>query len=175
MKYICYLACLFAGSLSAQATPQAEWQEKWDNSRNYSLELLESIPEDSLDYAPTPDQMTIRQQFQHLASNMYGLNQRFIGYAPDDHNQDAVNVLLKDEKLSKDSLVIVVTNGYAYASAAMASFTEAEVEEEVDFFAGPKSRRQIFWVLQDHATHHRAQLIVYARLLGIKPPRYRGW
>ena len=175
MKYLCYLACIFVGTLSAQTMGQTEWQEKWDNSRDYSLELLESIPEDSLDFSPTPDQMTIREQFQHLAGNMYGLSRRFIGYQPNDHDQDAVNAILKDAKLDKASLAEAVTNGYAYASAAMASYTEKEFEEEVSFFAGPKSRRQVFWVLQDHATHHRAQVIVYARLLKIKPPRYRGW
>lgn len=152
-----------------------EWQEKWDNSKAYTLELLESIPEDSLDYAPTPDQMSVRAQFQHMAGNMYGLSRRFIGYQPDGHDQDAINAMLKDTTLNKAGLATALEMGYAYVSAALASYSETEFEEEVDFFAGPKSRRQVFWVLQDHATHHRAQLIVYARLLGIEPPRYRGW
>jgi uncharacterized damage-inducible protein DinB len=154
---------------------QTEWQEKWDNSKAYTLELLASIPGDSLDFAATADQMSIRAQFQHIAGNMYSLSRRFIGYQPIGHDQDTINARLKNEKLDKAGLTAALTDSYAYASAAMASYTEEEFEEEVDFFAGPKSRRQVFWVLQDHATHHRAQLIVYARLLGMKPPRYRGW
>ena len=46
---------------------------------------------------------------------------------------------------------------------------------KVDFFAGPKTRSQIIQLVDDHHTHHRAQLIIYLRLLGIKPPRYVGW
>lgn len=175
MKYICYLICFFANGLSAQSATLTEWLEKWDNSRAYTLELLDRIPEDSLGYSPTPGQMTIRQQLQHLTGNLYGLTRRFIGYQPADHDQDTINLSLKDPKLDKAALSAAITAGYAYVAAALVSYPEIELAEKVDFFAGPKSRRQVFWVMQDHATHHRAQVIVYARLLGIEPPQYRGW
>jgi uncharacterized damage-inducible protein DinB len=37
------------------------------------------------------------------------------------------------------------------------------------------NKLQILNLLNDHQTHHRAQLIVYLRINGIKPPDYVGW
>ena len=53
--------------------------------------------------------------------------------------------------------------------------TAAQLEEKVEFFAGPMNKRQILTLLNDHQTHHCGQLIVYLRLKGVKPPDYRGW
>ena len=49
------------------------------------------------------------------------------------------------------------------------------LKDEVEFFAGPKTKLQILNLLQDHVTHHRGQLIVYLNLNEIKPPSYVGW
>ncbi|OYY03206.1 MAG: DinB family protein, partial [Sphingobacteriia bacterium 35-40-5] len=34
---------------------------------------------------------------------------------------------------------------------------------------------QFLNLIQDHQTHHRAQLIVYLRLNMLNPPNYTGW
>ncbi|MEM9260816.1 MAG: DinB family protein, partial [Bacteroidota bacterium] len=60
--------------------------------------------------------------------------------------------------------------------SAISSLKTDDLNQMVpNFFAGPKSKRVIVYLLQDHATHHRSQLLVYLRLLGHQPPRYRGW
>ena len=51
----------------------------------------------------------------------------------------------------------------------------SDLDEEVQFFAGPMSKRQILVLMNDHLTHHRGQMIVYVRLKGVKPPAYKGW
>ncbi|NJL74904.1 MAG: hypothetical protein HC892_07620 [Saprospiraceae bacterium] len=30
-------------------------------------------------------------------------------------------------------------------------------------------------LMNDHLTHHRAQMIVYLRLKDVQPPKYVGW
>jgi uncharacterized damage-inducible protein DinB len=37
------------------------------------------------------------------------------------------------------------------------------------------NKLQIINLINDHQTHHRAQLLVYLRLKGVKPPEYVGW
>ncbi|MEL6357631.1 MAG: DinB family protein, partial [Bacteroidota bacterium] len=153
----------------------AEWQEKWNNSQDYTLELLALVPEDSLQYKPTEEQKSIRAQFQHMAGNMFGLSRRYIADAPEDFDWEATEARLNDETLDKAALIQLLKDAHAFANNAVAGLSPAELGEKVDFFAGPKTRRQVAWLLHDHATHHRGQVTVYARLLGIKPPRYRGW
>lgn len=155
---------------------QKEWKEKWDNSLAYTLEALEIIPDSSLDYRPTANQMSVQEQIQHISGNVYGLSRRFLGYEPEGFDEDALRELLADEDLNRKELVGLVTDAYAFGTAAIESLPAAGWEEKVpNFFAGPKSKRVILYLLQDHATHHRAQLLMYMRMLDLKPPRYRGW
>jgi uncharacterized damage-inducible protein DinB len=78
--------------------------------------------------------------------------------------------------MNREELVSLLTEAYAFGSAAIKSLSQEDWEAEVpNFFAGPRRKRVIVYLLQDHATHHRAQVLMYLRLLGLEPPRYRGW
>jgi uncharacterized damage-inducible protein DinB len=41
---------------------------------------------------------------------------------------------------------------------------DAELSQKQFFFVGPKSKLQILNLMQDHHTHHRAQILVYLNL-----------
>lgn len=155
---------------------QAEWLEKWENSRAYTLEALTLVPDSSLNYRPTEGQMSIQEQIQHISGNMFGLSRRFLDYQPADFNEKALSEQLKAETLDREALLALLNSAYDFGAAAVKNLPAARWEEEVsNFFAGAKSRRVIVYLLQDHATHHRAQVLIYLRLLGLEPPRYRGW
>ncbi|WP_020568133.1 DinB family protein [Neolewinella persica] len=167
-------------SLSAQESvdfpAQAEWLEKWENSRAYTLEALAIVPDSSLAFRPTEGQMSVQEQIQHISGNMFGLSRRFLDYEPSDFNEKALSELLKAETLDREALISLLNSAYDYGAAAVSNLPAERWEEEVpNFFAGPKSRRVIVYLLQDHATHHRAQVLIYLRLLELDPPRYRGW
>ncbi len=155
---------------------QTEWLEKWNNSKAYTMEALASIPDDKLTFRPTDNQMSVQEQIQHIAGNVYGLSRRFLDYEPDGFDEDALRERLSAETLSRKELISLLNDAYAFGEAAIKNLPQERWEEEVsNFFAGPKSRRVIIYLLQDHATHHRAQVLIYMRLLGLTPPRYRGW
>jgi len=166
-------------SLSAQETDfpaRAEWHEKWQNSLKYTLEALESIPDSSLQYRPTEGQMSVQEQMQHISGNVYGLSRRFLGYSPADFDEEALREVLSAETLDRAALINLLTEAYGFGTAAINSLEEKDWEELVpNFFAGPRSKRVIVYLLQDHATHHRAQVLMYMRMLNLEPPRYRGW
>lgn len=50
----------------------------------------------------------------------------------------------------------------------------AQMDEEIDSFAGKVTRRQMVGLIDDHATHHRGAAIAYLRANGIVPPPFRG-
>ncbi|SER26884.1 DinB family protein [Neolewinella agarilytica] len=175
-----FLLLIAASPLQAQAEvdfpAQKEWKEKWSNSLAYTLEALAAIPDSSLHYRPTANQMSVQEQIQHISGNVYGLSRRFLGYEPEGFDEDALRELLAEEDLSRKELISMITDAYAFGTAAVESLPAAGWEEMVpNFFAGPRSKRVIVYLLQDHATHHRAQLLMYLRMMNIKPPRYRGW
>lgn len=155
---------------------RAEWKVKWQNSLAYSQEALAAIPDSSLHFRPTEGQMSVQEQIQHLSGNVYGLSRRFLDYDPEGFDEDALRDKLSAEKLSREELVQLLNDAYAFGIDAIYSFEEKDWDKMVpNFFVGPRSRRTIIYLLQDHATHHRAQVLVYMRLLGLEPPRYRGW
>lgn len=182
IKYIfpLFFMLLASPDLAAQDeadfTAQTEWLEKWENSKNYTLEALQLVPDSSLMFRPTEDQMSVQEQIQHISGNVYGLSRRFLDYEPEGFDEEALKEKLGADSLSREELTELLTDAYAFGEAAVKNLPAERWDEEVsNFFAGAKSRRVVIYLLQDHATHHRAQVLIYMRLLGLTPPRYRGW
>ncbi|MEM8584157.1 MAG: DinB family protein [Bacteroidota bacterium] len=154
----------------------SEWQTKWDNSKEYLMELVDMADTLDLNYKPTADQMSLRGQLTHIAGNMYFLSNRFLEYNPQGFDRDATLDLLNSDSLDLTAIKTELDKAFAFAKDAISNVADGDWSTEVQFFVGPRTKRVIAWLLQDHLTHHRGQLIVYLRLLGLKElPRYRGW
>ncbi|MEM6724704.1 MAG: DinB family protein [Bacteroidota bacterium] len=148
---------------------RTEFLEKWTNAKAYTIELAESMPAEHYAFQPTEDISTFEDLLRHLVQNMVWLSNSYLG------NETKFPYPLKDTVYQKADLLQVLEAGFDYAYAAVESLDPNEYNDTVDFFAGPKTKRQILILLNDHVTHHRGQAIVYLRLQGVKPPRYRGW
>lgn len=141
---------------------------KWENSKNYLLEMAEAMPEDLYAYKPTERQMTFQEQLLHIRGNMVWLSEK---YFVDD-------AYVKSEKINittKAEIIAALTSAFDNVSEIIKIVPLENLTTEVDFFAGPKSKLQILNLLQDHVTHHRGQLIVYLNLNTVEPPKYSGW
>lgn len=163
---------LFAAFGSTPAIGQQgflkEFAQKWGNATEYTLEVVRTMPSSAYDYAPTEEQMTFGEQILHLLGNMSWLSSEYLGGQPVEFDRER-----KD--YTKADLVGLLQDGFQQSAAAVAALSEEDLDEVVEFFAGPMTKRQILVLMNDHLTHHRAQLIVYARLNGVAAPRYLGW
>ncbi|MEL7124159.1 MAG: DinB family protein, partial [Bacteroidota bacterium] len=159
------LALLFMTFMAwSQASFLSEFEQKWANAKAYTLELAESMPESAFDFSPTEEQMTFKEQLLHITSNMVWLTSSYL-------DGEKLEADLKKEGYTKAEVIQILTDGFDNAAEAVKNFPVEDLETEVKFFAGPMSKRQIMVLMNDHVTHHRGQIIVYARLKGIKPPR----
>ncbi len=154
--------------MAQQITPKTAFLEKWENSKNYLLEIAEAMPEENYGFKPTEREMSFSEQLLHIKQNMDWLSTSYFTekkYKKDEDSlQKSKAVVIAELKNSFDSVLEIIQN------------TPGEnLQETVDFFAGPKSKLQILNLLQDHVTHHRGQLIVYLNLKNVKPPKYVGW
>lgn len=163
-----FLACFLGNFLVGQASYLEEYKQKWSNNKDYLLELAESMPEENYDFAPVPEQMTFREQLLHILNNMTWLTSSYLG-------GKRVEADLKKKDYSKAEVIELLTQGFDLAADAVSNLPVDELESKVEFFAGPMTKRQILVLMNDHLIHHRGQIITYARLKGIKAPRYRGW
>ncbi|MCB0529771.1 MAG: DinB family protein [Lewinellaceae bacterium] len=162
--------CCIASSSAAQDTAFIrEVLQKWKNAEAYTLEVAEAMPSEQYGFQPMDEERTFSGQLVHMAQNMTWLAGEKLSGKKFEHP------LNKKETLSPAEVLELLKVSFAYARDVVANLPPEQLSEKVDFFAGPMSKRQIILLMHDHLTHHRGQLIVYLRLNGIKPPRYRGW
>lgn len=166
MKKYLFFTLLIPLYLPAQDTPISAFLIKWENSKNYLLEIAEAMPEEFYDYTPSERQMSFEEKLLHIQSNMNWLGNTYF-------KQNTLTK--KTEEFTKETLIIYIRESFEAVEEAVKNTVDEALKEKVDFFAGKKSRLQILNLLQDHVTHHRGQLIVYLNLKNIKPPRYSGW
>ena len=142
---------------------------KLQNSKEYTLKVANGMPEEKFSFKPVPDEMSFGEQLLHIAANLNWLTTSYITSSKSPVTKSAT--LFK----KKDEIIQVLNNTYDYAIGALKSFDAQHLPDTVSFFAGPKTKLQIISLISDHQTHHRAQISVYLRLNGIKPPEYVGW
>ncbi len=160
--FFCHLA-------SAQSSDYlTDFLKKWKNAADYTLELAELMPAEAYNFQPTPDTRTFQGQLLHMVGNMTWLSTSYLGGA-------GLSTDLKRTDYTKEEVLTILREAFAYSTEVVKGLEAAQLEEVVDFFAGPMNKRQILNLMTDHLTHHRGQAIVYLRLNDLKPPRYRGW
>jgi len=142
---------------------------KLQNSKEYTLKVANGMPEEKYGFKPVPDEMSFGEQLLHISSNLGWLTSSYITSNKSPVEKAATPVQRKEEILQ------VINKTYDFAIAALKSFEAAHLADTVSFFAGTKTKLQVINLISDHQTHHRAQMIVYLRLNGIKPPKYVGW
>lgn len=142
---------------------------KLQHSKEYTLKTAELMPEEKYAFKPTTDEMSFGEQLLHLSSNMGWLCSSYL-------SKDVNPVSKTDAKLQKkEEIIRVLIKTYDYAIDLLQHFDAGHLADTVAFPKGPMNKMQIFTLLNDHQTHHRAQTLVYLRLNGIKPPDYIGW
>ena len=166
-KIVLICTFVFMNTISAQEIIPT-FLEKWENSKNYLLDMAESMPEEFYNYKPTEGQMTFGEQLWHIKKNMdwlsttYFLNEKF-------------DKKTSEKPLNKTETMATLRISFDKVYKIIEKSNPQELNEKVDFFAGEKSKLQILNLLQDHVTHHRGQLIVYLNLKNIKTQKYVGW
>jgi len=155
-------------SIFSQNDYLSDFKKKWKNAADYTIEIAELMPADKYDYQPTEDVRTFKEQMLHIVQNMTWLSRDYLDHGK--YEQD-----LKSTEYSKEEVIKILKEGFDFASKAVDNLEPHQLRTTVEFFAGPMHIRQILNLMNDHVSHHRGQALVYLRLNGVKPPRYRGW
>jgi uncharacterized damage-inducible protein DinB len=162
------LLCCGLNVLQAQDTFLEDYKIKWQNATAYTLEFARSMPEDFYSFKATPEEMTFGEQLKHIAGNMIWLSSSYLNGSKDHVDPSACGD-------SKKEIISMLEKSFAYAASTVDNLTDKALSENVDFIAGKMSRRRILFLMTDHVTHHRGQLVVYLRLKHVEPPKYVGW
>lgn len=147
--------------------------------RKNTMAIAEDIPEDQYGFRPTPDSRSVAEVLRHIAVSTQGYHTlhavrkmtSFVGFDWGAHMQKTQQ---EEQRLQTRAQILdaLRSSGEAWASY-LDSVPEAERAQLVTFSEGAapptKSRFEMFLSVKEHEMHHRAQLMVVERLLGIVP------
>ncbi len=176
MKRLVKVASLaFFAAIFMLATPVAmaqttleEFFSKWENSKKYTLAVLDKMPDSGMDYKTDPAAMSFKDQMYHIGSAITGISQGFLlGEVP--------AFTLDMKTATKAELADYIAKSYDYGTKTMKALTQEQSGEKLDVFGNNVSRRQVMALLMDHCTHHRGSSIAYLRINGVEPPSFVGF
>jgi uncharacterized damage-inducible protein DinB len=154
-------------SVSFAQTNMEEFLSKWENGKQFTLEVVDKMPENLYDYRPEASGMSFNEQVTHLSSAIAGISQKYLkGMDP--------GFALDAKPKNKAELRAFVEKCYDYGTKTFKSLGLADLDEKVEIFGTAATRREVISLIDDHCTHHRGAAVSYIRANGIEPPRYRG-
>jgi uncharacterized damage-inducible protein DinB len=146
--------------------------------RKNTLAIAEEIPAEQYDFMPAPGLRSVAQQLAHIAVNtrwaieIHSGGATFIDFAT--FGQHLAQAAGEEAMLrTKDDILDALRkDGETYA-AFLGSLTDDRLGEMVGFPAPlqppQKSRFEMLLGVKEHEMHHRAQLMLIQRLLGMVP------
>jgi uncharacterized damage-inducible protein DinB len=147
--------------------------------RANTVQIAKDIPESQYGYRPAADTRSVAETLAHVAAQtqwqhrLHGIDRHT--FMPFEvfgaYMQDAG--AFEKTLTAKDAIVEALeTEGESFARW-LESLTDAQLEERVSFPApltpSEKTRFEMLLGAKEHEMHHRAQLMVIERLLGIVP------
>ena len=146
--------------------------------RKNTIAVAQDIPETQYDFRPTPDSRSVRETLLHVASlTLFDFHiheeQRRTSMEGFDFPEFFAGLPTNEKReLSKDEILAVLREQGERWSDWVERLPEARAAEFVTLGGaapGGKSRFEMLIGTKEHEMHHRAQLMVMVRLLGIVP------
>ncbi|MEI6666851.1 MAG: DinB family protein [Acidobacteriota bacterium] len=156
-----------------------ELAESFRTVRKNTLATAADIPEDKYSYRPSPDSRSVAELLRHIAVSSKGYHTlhavkkmtSFVGFDWGAHMQKAQQ---EEQQLQTKAQILEALKATGDAwTAYLESVPEADRAQVVTFSEGAvpptKSRFEMCLSVKEHEMHHRAQLMVLQRMLGIVP------
>jgi len=148
----------------------------WDNVRKVTLDYLDSYPPHELDFRPSPSVFTARQQFQHIIASevmfVRGWTEHVWDYPWRDGKWVATDVIEPESLQTIDGIRRFYTSIHAKTVGYLRSLSPDTNGLVIATHKGEFSIEGMVLYAIDEEIHHRAQLGLYMRLLGLEPPPF---
>lgn len=138
--------------------------KKWKGNKRYTMKFVDLINEEQLSYTPSEKGKTYQSQLSHITTWMRTNSRHITGIE-----------LPKSKTKTKNDIKFYLNDFFDIILEFLRNTTQEELAEEIEMWYGTVTKESILLTMDNHLSHHRGQLIVYLRLLGITPPSYIGW
>jgi uncharacterized damage-inducible protein DinB len=152
-----------------------ELADSWRTVRKNTIQVAEDIPEDKYSFRAAPDTMSVGEILAHLAATPHWAEQclfveKRATVAMEDFGKWMGEVSARQKALTSKAAIVeaLKANGEAFAQC-LESASEADLAAPVAAPNATKSRFEMLLGVKEHEMHHRAQLFLMERMLGIVP------
>ena len=155
-----------------------ELAEAFRTVRNNTIQIAQDIPEDKYDFKPSPDSRSVRQTLAHIATMTTFptmLHGERIPIEQIDFAEYMKTVGAEEAKLETKAQIVARLRdaGDAFVKMLEGLTDEKFFAEVITFRPGaqPPSRTRFGLLLaaKEHEMHHRGQLMLMQRMLGLTP------
>jgi uncharacterized damage-inducible protein DinB len=149
--------------------------ESMRSVRRHTLAIAEDIPEESYDYRPTPETRSVREILLHIASrtqldlHLHGDDRPASLEGFDFRGFFASSPIHEKLAASKSEILTLLKGEGDRWYALVERLPESLLGEQVGTSRGKKTRFEMLLGTKEHEMHHRGQLMIIERLLGIVP------
>ena len=152
----------------------------WDSMyRPFLLRAVQALPSEGFDWKPRPEMFTAQQVIVHIAECERGWIHGTLDGGPyeewvvphEDPRQGWITAYDAPDHAALLSMLEAWHRPTQVWLAKPVSELTRVVVSRVP--GGPERRHTVHWILdlvQQHEIHHRAQLLLYLRLMGLPPP-----
>ena len=163
----------------------AEFKPRWQACKEYSLAILDAMPEEDFGFKITPEQWTFSQQFVHIGF----VNALYFGLIMDKTDNDVStteNIMAQDfimygpwEDGNKQNTREYLIETFDKCAEDLNKMTEGDLsrddyKERPEWLAGHSNRDLLIRAIM-HTAHHRAQAAMYLRVKDITPPAFTDY
>lgn len=139
----------------------------WQRAKAFTQEYLDAMPADGIDYKPTPEIRSFREQMLHLANGNFNFGAAASGKV---NPYQGKNLEKMEDFANKEALNKIVIESYDFMIASLSGLTDADMNASVKLFGRDMARGVAYAKGFEHQTHHRGQATIYIRMKGVKPP-----
>jgi uncharacterized damage-inducible protein DinB len=144
-------------------------REHLERYRAVTLQCLDLLAEEDLDWRPGADHYTLGQQFLHIGqSEDFQIQGVLFG------DWDYERARFPSQPMGLKDLRDLLTAVRGRTVVALDELDEGRLDEEVSPPSGGPGQtlRWYLWLLVEHEVHHKAQIAVYLRQMGRTPPYF---
>lgn len=149
--------------------------ESFRTVRKNTVQVAKDLPEDKYAFRAAPDTMSVGEILAHLATSPYWANQcHFVekrsSVAMEDFGKWMGEAGTKAKAMTAKAAIVesLEKDGEAFAKG-IETMTDAQLGERVALPGGEKTRFEMLLGVKEHEMHHRAQLFLIERIVGIVP------
>ena len=149
---------------NAQST-LSELVEDWERSKQHSIAIINSMPENKLSFKASEDTRTFAEEFFHIVGANYGMSSTVFEV------ENTGKGFSKD--LTKENLLKQVENSYNFVIKNLSSFNQQKFDDKIKMFGKYNiSKGRTLVKIYEHQAHHKSKAIVIQRVSGETSPNY---